>query len=49
LGITKQQLKEALGRPPRPDFAAATAKLGVTEQQLIDALGVPENPPERPQ
>ena len=32
-------------RPPRPDFAAAAAKLGVTEQQLKDALGVPANPP----
>jgi hypothetical protein len=33
-----------LGRPPKPDFAAAAAKLGVTEQQFKDALGVPENP-----
>ncbi|MBD2445563.1 hypothetical protein H6G76_00050 [Nostoc sp. FACHB-152] len=32
-------------RPPRPDFAAAAAKLGVTEQKLKDALGVPANPP----
>ena len=31
-------------RPPRPDFAAAAAKLGVTEQQLKDALGVPPHP-----
>ena len=32
-------------KPPRPDFAAAAAKLGVTEPQLKDALGVPANPP----
>lgn len=32
-------------RPPRPDFAAAAAKLGLTEQKLKDALGVPANPP----
>ncbi|MGJ5631282.1 hypothetical protein [Nostoc sp. CALU 1950] len=32
-------------RPPKPDFAAAAAKLGVTEQKLIDALGVPPHPP----
>ncbi|MBC1303185.1 hypothetical protein GNE12_14815, partial [Trichormus variabilis N2B] len=40
LGVTEQQLKDALGvpakppgegqRPPRPDFKAAAAKLGVT-------------------
>ena len=50
LGVTEQQLKDALGvpdeitpgqRPPRPDFAAAATKLGVTEQQLKDALGKP--------
>ncbi len=35
-------------RPPRPDFAAAAAKLGVTEAQLKDALGVPANPPSPP-
>ncbi|WP_460204570.1 hypothetical protein [Scytonema sp. NUACC21] len=35
-------------RPPRPDFAAAAAKLGVTEQQLKDALGIPANPPTDP-
>jgi len=33
------------GRPPRPDFKAAAAKLGVTEQQLTDALGIPPRPP----
>jgi len=31
-------------RPPRPDFAAAAAKLGVTKAQLKDALGMPANP-----
>ena len=57
LGVSEQQLKDALGvpanppggdrnqRPPRPDFAAAATKLGVTEQQLKDALGVPPHPP----
>ncbi len=54
LGVTEQQLKDALGvpanppsqgqRPPRPDLKAAAAKLGVTEQQLIDALGIPPRP-----
>lgn len=46
LGISKEQLKEALGKPPQPDFAAAATKLGTSEQQLKDALGLPENPPE---
>jgi hypothetical protein len=57
LGVSEQQLKDALGvpanpptgdrnqRPPRPDFKAAATKLGVSEQQLKDALGVPANPP----
>lgn len=40
LGITEQQLRDALGPPP-PNFANAAAKLGITEQQLRAALGVP--------
>ncbi|AFY55819.1 hypothetical protein Riv7116_3360 [Rivularia sp. PCC 7116] len=46
LGITEQQLKDALGRPPQPDFAAAASKLGTSEGELKEALGLPENPPE---
>ena len=49
LGITEQQLKDALGRPPQPDFAAAASKLGTSEEELKEALGVPANPPERPE
>ena len=51
LGITEQQLVDALGvppHPPRPDFAAAAQKLGVSEADLKTALGVPENPPSTP-
>jgi hypothetical protein len=40
LGVTEQQLREALGPPP-PNFAAAAAKLGVSEQALRQALGAP--------
>ncbi|MBM4424910.1 MAG: DUF1566 domain-containing protein [Chloroflexi bacterium] len=40
LGVTEQQLRDALGPPP-PDLAAAAARLGVTEAQLRAALGVP--------
>lgn len=48
LGITEEQLVNALGmppRPPRPDFAAAAQKLGVSEADLKAALGVPATPP----
>lgn len=51
LGITEEQLVNALGippRPPRPDFAAAAQKLGVSEADLKAALGVPTNPPSTP-
>lgn len=51
LGITEEQLVNALGmppRPPRPDFAAAAQKLGVSEADLKAALGVPANPPSTP-
>jgi hypothetical protein len=40
LGITEQQLRDALGPPP-PNLAVAARKLGITEQQLRDALGLP--------
>lgn len=49
LGVTEQQFKDALGKPPLPDFAAAATKLGVTQQQLKDALGLPENISELPE
>jgi hypothetical protein len=45
LGVTEQQLRDALGPPPqngqRPDLASAASKLGVTEAQLRAALGAP--------
>lgn len=37
LGITEQQLREALGAPP-PDFKEAATKLGIGERQLRNAL-----------
>lgn len=40
LGVTEQQLREALGPPP-PNFATAAAALGVSEQTLRQALKVP--------
>jgi hypothetical protein len=40
LGVTEQQLREALGPPP-PNFAEAAAKLGISEQALRQALGAP--------
>jgi hypothetical protein len=46
LGITEQQLVNALGIPPRPpraDLAAAAQKLGVSEANLKAALGVPSD------
>tara|TARA_R110000868_G_scaffold107263_4_gene293441 strand:+ start:62266 stop:63483 length:1218 start_codon:yes stop_codon:yes gene_type:complete len=43
LGITPQQLMEALGDPRggRPDLAAAAARLGITESELRAALPPP--------
>ena len=40
LGISEQELQQALGTPP-PDFEAAAAKLGITVTQLKQALGIP--------
>lgn len=40
LGITGQELMDALGGPP-PDFAAAAEKLGISVEELQDALGGP--------
>jgi hypothetical protein len=37
LGITEQELMDALGPPP-PDFAAAAQTLSITEQELQNAL-----------
>jgi hypothetical protein len=39
LGVTVQQLRNALGTPP-PDFVAAARQLGVTVEELQNALGV---------
>lgn len=40
LGVTVEQLQQALGSPP-PDLQAAAAQLGVTVEQLRQALGTP--------
>lgn len=40
LGITEQQLREALGPPP-PNLTSAAAKLGISEEALRQALGAP--------
>lgn len=40
LGVTEQELVDAIGGPP-PDFAAAAEILGVTEEALEGALGGP--------
>jgi hypothetical protein len=44
LGVTEQQLSEALGDPSQgpPDSAAAAEKLGISEDSLREALGLPE-------
>jgi hypothetical protein len=42
LGVSPQELREALGPPP-PDLRAAAQKLGVSVQALRDALGPPPN------
>lgn len=44
LGITPEDLIEALGPPP-PDLAAAAKRLGISEQTLGDALGRPRGAP----
>ncbi|MBI2859459.1 MAG: hypothetical protein HYX90_10310 [Chloroflexi bacterium] len=43
LGVTEQQLREALGDiGQKPlDLAAAAKKLGISEQSLREALGLP--------
>jgi len=38
LGITEQELKDALGPPP-PDLEAAAKTLGITVEELMEALG----------
>jgi len=40
LGITEEELQDALGPPP-PDIQGAARTLGVTPEQLRDALGPP--------
>ena len=40
LGISEQELQQALGAPP-PDFEAAAANLGITVSELKQALGIP--------
>ncbi len=47
LGVTEQQLREALGSTSQGplDFAAAAKQLGVSEQSLREALGFPEGTP----
>lgn len=39
LGISEQQLREALGPPP-PNLGTAASRLGISERVLRDALGV---------
>ena len=43
LGVTEQQLREALGDPSQgpPDLAAAAQQLNVSEESLQEALGLP--------
>ena len=43
LGVTEEQLQEALGTTRPPDLPAAAEKLGVTEEQLVEALPAPPN------
>ena len=44
LGVTEQQLRNALGDPSqgRPDIATAAEQLGISEESLREALGLPE-------
>ena len=44
LGISEQQLREAMGPPP-PDLTKAAAALGVSEEALHQALGLEVSPP----
>lgn len=44
LGVTEQELRDALGGPP-PDFAAAAETLGLSEQELQAALAGEGAPP----
>ena len=47
LGVTEQQLREALGDPSQgpPDLAAAAEQLGVSVEALQEVLGFPEGGP----
>ncbi|MEM8535408.1 MAG: DUF1566 domain-containing protein [Chloroflexota bacterium] len=47
LGITEQELRDALGTPP-PDFAATAEALGITVEELQNALGVEPSGPALP-
>ena len=47
LGITQQELMDALGAPP-PDLEAAAETLGITVEELQNALGVGEERPASP-
>lgn len=44
LGVSEDELAEALGKSPPPDLEAAADKLGVSVEELKDAL---PPPPER--
>lgn len=50
LGITEEELKNALGEPGQgpPDLEAAAELLGITVEELAEALGIPADgqPPE---
>ncbi|MEM7591388.1 MAG: helix-turn-helix transcriptional regulator [Cyanobacteria bacterium P01_A01_bin.83] len=46
LGVSEDELAEALGKSPPPDFEAAAEKLGVSVEELKDAL--PPPPEKRP-
>lgn len=47
LGVTEQQLREALGDPLQVplDLAASAKELGISEESLGQALGLPEGGP----
>lgn len=45
LGVTEQQLRDALGDKRPLDLAAAAKQLGVSEKSLREALGLPEGGP----
>ncbi len=47
LGVTEQQLREALGDPSQgpPDLAAAAEQLGISVEELQEALVLPEGGP----